>query len=263
MDNRYIILAIAVFLCLAVGIIFFVILYQRRVINHQIQLRAFNQQKQSELMQASIRSEEDERKRIAEELHDDVGATLSSIRLYLHQAALRPGDAALINETKTLLDESIQKVRNISHQLQPAMLEYLGLSKALQSLAEMINSSGSICMDFVNEVADWQEPHAGSTLSVYRIIQEMVSNITRHSGATTIQLTLHTEVGYSCISLAHNGNGLTEAAYREFLFKEGSSGLKNIEYRLKTANLKLQIKEPEDGIFTSTLCLHPLNENPQ
>src|SRR5436190_624093 len=114
-------------LTLAVGIVIFVIQYQRRVINHQDELKDFNRKKQEELIQASIRSEEEERMRVAAELHDDVGATLSSIRLMLFKAIRNPGDGAILQQVRGLLDETIQKVRNLSHQLQPGTLQYLGL----------------------------------------------------------------------------------------------------------------------------------------
>ena len=244
-------------LSLAVGIILFVVLYKRRAISYQINISEFNRQKDLELMQASIRSEEEERMRIASELHDDVGATLASIRLFLTQAARNPADAGLITQSKDLLDESIQKIRDISHQLQPGALQYLGLSKALQSLAEMITRSGSIRMEFVQETESWPEPDPQTALSLYRIIQELVNNITRHADASWIRLTTYLHKDCHCISLAHNGSGLTEAEYGEQLFKKGAIGLKNIENRLKSANLSLMFPEPQEGIYTVIISLPP------
>ncbi len=249
-------LSLAVFLCLSLGIILFVALYQRRVINHQIQMREFNRQKQLELMQASIRSEEEERMRIASELHDDVGATLSSIRLFLTQAGRNPGNTALITQSQELLDESIQKIRDLSHQLQPGTLQYLGLIKALQSLAEMITRSGSIRMELVAEGGEWPEPEPHTALSIYRIIQELVNNIMKHAGANRIQLITHMQEGRHCITIAHDGAGLSQADYEEQLLKKGAIGLKNIENRLKSANLSLQFPEAAlRGAYSITLCL--------
>lgn len=250
----YILIGIAAMLCLAIGIILFVILYQRRVINHQIQMRAFNQQKQLELMQASVRSEEQERMRIASELHDDVGATLSSIRLFLHQAERNPGNTGLIRQSKELLDESIQKIRDLSHQLQPGTLQYLGLPRALQSLAEMITRSGSVQLELVQQ-EQWEDLQPDIALSVYRIIQELVNNCIKHSDATWIRLLLHVQDGCDAISLAHNGHGLTEQGYQEQLLKKGAIGLKNIETRLKSANIRLVFQEMKDEIYTVTLRL--------
>ncbi len=96
-------------LLMAMGIIVFVVLYQRRVIQNQIQIEQLNHNKQQELLNASIQSEEEERMRIASELHDDVAPTLASIRLYLSTAASRPDDNSLILQSKALLDESLKK----------------------------------------------------------------------------------------------------------------------------------------------------------
>src|SRR5687768_15823092 len=118
---------IGMMLLLSLGIIFFVILYQRRMLRHQMEIKHINERKQQELLQASIQSEEEERMRIASELHDDVGATLSSIRLFLHKAAQTSENPEMIHQSRALLDESIKKVRDISHKLQPATLQQLGL----------------------------------------------------------------------------------------------------------------------------------------
>ena len=83
------IIGIAAMLLLAFGIIFFVVMYQRRVIRHQQEIKVLYEQKQQELINASIQGEEQERMRIASELHDDVGATLSSVRLFLHSRLTR------------------------------------------------------------------------------------------------------------------------------------------------------------------------------
>jgi signal transduction histidine kinase len=241
-------------LCLALGIILFVALYQRRALRYQSQMREFNRQKQMELMQASIRSEEDERMRIASELHDDVGATLSSIRLFLTQAARNPGDVSLILQSKDLLDDSIQKIRDLSHQLQPGTLQYLGLARALQSLAETITRSGTIQIEFIQEAMDWPEPDSQVALSLYRIIQELINNIIKHAGASWIRIVIFLQNGRNCIRVTHNGKGLTEEDYQKHLFKKGAIGLKNIENRLKSSNLSIYFPVEESSTYSVTIC---------
>lgn len=253
---RAFLLAAIVFAVMAIGIILFVILYQRRVINHQIQMREFNRQKELELMQASIRSEEDERMRIATELHDDVGATLSSVRLFLHQAVRQPDDKELVEQTKELLDLGIRKVRDLSHQLQPGTLQYLGLAKALQSYAEIISRSGSMRIEFIEYSEDWPEPDSARALAVYRIVQELVSNVIKHAGASLIRLSMSRHNGHPCVSFSHDGSGLSETEHHEQLFKSGAIGLKNIENRVKSSHLELVF--PEDAAqYTIKVCLPP------
>ncbi len=225
-------------------------------------MRTFNRQKQMELMQASIRSEEDERMRIASELHDDVGATLSSVRLFLHQALRNPADAGLSARTKDLLDEGIRKVRDLSHQLQPSTLQYLGLVKALESYAEMITRAGNIRMDTTLNPDSWVEPEPQTALAIYRIVQELVNNITKHAGAHRIHLgTLYRE-RRRYLSLSHDGIGLRETDYREHLHRKGAIGLKNIEHRLQSAGMSIAFPEPDSGIFNIILSLPEHPEKP-
>ena len=249
-------------LALAVGIVVFVILYQRKVINHQQELKEFNRKKQEELMQASIRSEEEERMRVAVELHDDVGATLSSIRLMLYQAARNPGNTNIINQARDLLDESIQKVRNISHQLQPGTLQYLGLIKSLQSLAELLTRTGQIVV-ICRPDDNWPAVDTVTELALYRIVQELLNNITKHSGASSAEISTGLVDNAPSILIRHNGIGLNEASYQEMLYKKGAIGLKNIESRLKSAgaNISFPDLQPGEKICTIVLSLPHLSPN--
>ena len=249
-------------LVLAVGIIAFVVLYQRRVINHQHQIREFNRRKQEELIQASIRSEEEERMRIAAELHDDVGATLSSIRLMLYQAA-RNSDGAIINQARELLDESIQKVRNLSHQLQPGTLQYLGLIKSLQSVAEMLTRTGQITVNWVPG-NHWPALEPPTELALYRIVQELLNNLIKHSGASTVSIGTDYDGSQASIVIKHNGSGLDDATYQEMLYKKGAIGLKNIESRLKSARASISFRsqtKPQD-YSTIVVSLSVLSSKP-
>lgn len=257
--NVLVFVAAITMLALAVGIVVFVILYQRRVINHQDQLKVFNRKKQEELMQASIRSEEEERMRVAAELHDDVGATLSSIRLMLYQAARNPGDSSVISQTQELLDETIQKVRNLSHQLQPGTLQYLGLIKSLQSLAEMLTRTGQIQVECAS-CDSWPPLEPTTELALYRIVQELLNNITKHSGAGKVTITAARNQDKASLIITHNGVGLTEASYQELLYKKGAIGLKNIETRLKAAGADISFPaQKEDGAYTIVLSLPVLS----
>ncbi|MBS1614541.1 MAG: hypothetical protein JST06_00300 [Bacteroidetes bacterium] len=241
-------------LVLAVGLVLFVVAYQRRVINHHQQLKDFNRKKQEELIQASIRSEEEERMRIAAELHDDVGATLSSIRLMLHQVARSEAVNPAVQQVQSLLDDSIQKVRNLSHQLQPDTLRYLGILKSLQSLAETLNKSGQIQVR-IEESVTWPEIPSEAELALYRIMQELLNNLVKHSGAGQVFIQTSLSGQEAQIKLMHDGNGLTDESYRELLYKKGAIGLKNIENRLKAAHASISFPCPTDKKYSAGILL--------
>jgi signal transduction histidine kinase len=245
--NFLVLIGIGGMLCLSIGIILFVVVYTRRVIK-------FRKQRQVELLQASIQSEEEERMRIAAELHDDVGATLSAALLYLYRATLTTTDNRHMQQATDLVNQSIQKIRDLSQQLQPGTLRYLGLQKSLQSLAELISRSDRIRVEFEeNEL--WPATDTNTELSLYRIIQELINNINKHSQATFIKIVLNVNEVQSYVSVIHDGNGLTEESYYELLHKKGALGLKNIENRLKSANLKIVFPKLEESLYAVQLFL--------
>lgn len=241
----FILIGSGAMLVLVIGIISFFVVYQRRVFNYQMQIDKINKQKELELLQASIQSEEAERKRIAGELHDDVGVTLSSIRLFLYKANI---DEALLNESRHLLDETIQKIRNISHQLQPDTLYLLGLEASLQSFAQSISKSGTIRVQYI---ATQPLPRLQNTieLSVYRIVQELVNNTIKHSGATAIQILPQIQADVFMVSVTHNGQGINNAVFEDNIYKKGTTGLKNIVTRLKSVGGKIDFGTANNSYY--------------
>jgi signal transduction histidine kinase len=244
-----IVIGIGAMLTLTLGIILFVVMYQRRVIRHQIEIKQINEQKQQELVFACIQSEEEERMRIASELHDNVAPTLASIKLFLSTAAQKASPAELINESKQLLDDSLQNIRNISHKLQPSTLHYLGLQISLQALADLINRSERIKVSYMNQS---KIPRFDDSveLSIYRIVQELMNNIIKHAnaGSVTIQSGVYAH-GIEVI-LTHNGKGITQEMYQDLIYKKGAIGLKNIVNRIKSINALIHFNQQSPEIFS-------------
>lgn len=253
-----IVIGIAAMLVLALGVIAFVVMYQRKVINHQVELERINKAKQQELLQASIQSEEEERARIASELHDDIGATLSSVRLFLLNAASEAPHEYL-DVSKQLLDDSIGKLRDISHKLQPATLFHLGLQLSIQSMADVINKSGTMHMEYI-AINDVERLDSNIELSVYRILQELINNNLKHANATQITITTDRQPNELIVTLAHNGAGLTQENYEGMIYKKGALGLKNIENRIKSINANIYFSK-EDGEYVTTLTVPLLVES--
>jgi len=258
--GRLVITAIAAMLLLAVGVIFFVILYQRRVIRHQQDIRRINEQKQLELIQAAIRGEEEERMRIASELHDDVGATLSSVRLFLHAAARHP-DSEIISRSRVLLDETIGKVRNISHALQPALLQQLGLQASVTSFISMVGKGSPLSVSY-NPATPIPRLPDNVELCTYRILQELINNVIKHGSAHNIWVETSFDADTLSASVAHDGEGLTQADYEVLIYKAGAIGLKNIVNRLKSVNGQIMFGRQADRYcVTVTIPPHDTTTN--
>ncbi len=233
--------SLLVMLVLAIGLILFVVFYQRRVIDQQVHIRRLNQLREKERLEASIQSEEGERNRIAGELHDDVGATLSSARLFLNN----PQDEEAISMSKELIDQGISKLRSLSHSLQPTMLSYVGLEKSLEAYVEMLNRSEEITAGFSAEEIPRLKGEV--ELALYRIMQELIQNILKHSQASIISLIAHSTKEDFVLVLIHNGKGLTQEAFERNVYNKGASGLKNILNRLKYINGEIYHEQSKSG----------------
>lgn len=238
-------ISITVMLVLSVGLILFVVVYQRRVIRQQVRIRELNSQRDRDRLEASIKSEEGERHRIAGELHDDVGATLSSARLFLNN----PLDEEALSVSKELLDQGITRLRSISHSLQPTLLHYMGLEKSLQSLIEMLNKSGEFSAGFSAEALP--RLHDEVELALYRITQELINNVLKHSQATVITLLASSSRDQVMLVLTHNGKGMDQVEFENNIYNKGASGLKNILNRLKYIGGEIYYeKDPAGGYVT-------------
>ncbi len=240
MDNLTVVLVgVLAMLIMAMGIIAFVILYKRRVIENQLEIERINNQVEQDMLKATLLSEETERKRIAAELHDDIGATLASVKLYLYHIKADGAQEERLKSAKDLLDQTIQNVRNISHKLQPTILDQLGLEKALSSYANIWNQSGGVRVNYQPCAAAVVLPK-GADLQLYRTIQELVTNIIRHGQAQHIDISMEEQTGSYLLRMLHDGSGMDQASYMSNLRKEGSTGLKNIQNRLRILQADIQ-----------------------
>ncbi len=128
-------------LVLVIGLVIFIVLHQRKVIRYQVQLQQMEHEQQKILLNASVRLQEEERQRIAADLHDDAGPLLATARLYLNENLVNQDKAAqlqAIYQARQILDDTIQLVRNISHSLMPPTLKNFGLESAINDLFQKI-----------------------------------------------------------------------------------------------------------------------------
>lgn len=221
-----------VLLALAFGIIGFVFLYQRRMLQHQENLRQLQEAKQRQILDATVQAQEDERRRVARDLHDDVGAMLALVKLNVHQLNTKLEDKSSGAEVKKLLDEVIGSVRRISHELMPVVLEKMGLPQAIESLKRAVPLSSNIAFEFnCNDNNRRTDPKI--ELFLYRVVQELLNNTLKHAGASLIKVNLVFEAEQLLLEYTDNGRGFS---YQENLQEQGNSkeglGLMNLQGRV-------------------------------
>src|SRR6187431_247970 len=178
-------------LVLTIGLVVFIIMHQRRVQRFQQKLQQLEIDQQKMMLNASIKMQEEERQRLAADLHDDAGPLLATARLYLNENLVNQDKVhqlQSIYQAKSIIDDTIQLIRNISHSLMPPTLKNFGLESAINDLFQKISGSGS--MNASCRFHDYRERlHADQELIIFRVIQELVNNILKHSNASFINLT--------------------------------------------------------------------------
>jgi len=215
----------------------FILLYvrnQNKILKQRQQLQFKEIAHQKELLQAIIESQEAERKRIGQDLHDDVGTALSSLRLTIEM--FQPGQVEANNDkhikvSKDIIDKVIKDVRHISHSLSPPALSYYGLAAAIEEKASYINNSGQLTINIANDA-----PDAIATLSLavssafYRVLEELINNTIKHAGASQANIIISCADNILYISYNDNGKGMSGS------LPNTGMGMQNIESRLAVIN---------------------------
>ena len=234
----YIAVGTAVLLMMAVFIIIFVAYYQQKQANQQLALKELQEQHRRELMTATFRGQEEERRRLAEDLHDGIGTMLSVTKMSLNQLERQlNGEATMrtslqIQKTRSMIDETMTNVRRISRDLVPTTLEHFGLLPALEELADRA-TDGDLAVHLDCPEAISQLPPA-LDLMLYRIAQELVNNAMRHARALHITIQLICFEREVRLSVLDDGVGFDFDVVTEN--KQGGLGLRNIESRLSVVD---------------------------
>ncbi len=194
---------------------------------------------QQELQQLSARLleiQEDERKRLSCELHDEIGQTLHALRIEISQArtALESGVAcAHLDRARGLAERVVASVRNISLLLRPSLLDDLGLGPALQWLAEDVSRRCGIRCALVEDALPEDLPDAHKTC-VYRVVQEALHNCEKHSGASQARVVLRQTEGLLAVEVEDDGCGIEAGAQGR---RTGRGGLGILGMRERAAML--------------------------
>ena len=212
-------------LSLALVSVFFI--HRKKTMQKEIELAMIQSRHQQDMLHSVIDAKEKEQLRIARDLHDDVGSSINAIKLHLDKYRLSEKDHTELNDNLKMV---ARKVREISNELYPAVLEELGLENALKNLCRKLTEASGIDFIYSGERDSRQDPEKQICLAFYRITQELLNNIIKHAGATEVQIGLLIGKNQTELSIADNGKGfkgISEAKSGEH------HGLKSIDSRLQ------------------------------
>jgi signal transduction histidine kinase len=205
---------------------------QKKILKQKEIMQIAEIEHQKQLLRAVVESQESERRRIGQDLHDDVGTALSNLRITGERYAREmPGNEALnklVVANKKMIDKIISDVRNISHALSPEILTIHTLSEAIEELCGVIEDAAGLSVVLMNGASGVLDGlKLTAALVIYRVLEELMTNTIRHAGASSIDVSIRKEGDRLIIEYRDNGKGV--AAVQGV--KKGH-GLQNIESRL-------------------------------
>ncbi len=194
-----------------------------------------------------ITSQEKERQRIAAELHDGLGQSLLVIKNRALLGTMSPEDRAesqeQFEEISRASSQAIEEVREIAYNLRPYHLDRLGLTRSINAMLETINNSTAI--EFAFEIMPLENIFPkNEEVIVYRIVQECVNNIIKHSQATEASVLIHRGTRGLTMTIEDNGRGFTPHSSGS---GKGGFGLIGIEERVRILGGNLQIRSAPDN----------------
>ncbi|HXW91547.1 MAG TPA: PAS domain-containing protein [Terriglobales bacterium] len=158
-----------------------------------------------------MRVQDDERRRVARELHDGLGQNLVAAKMHLDALLhLDFGQGQEVRETTEIIDQAIQQVRSVSHLLHPPLLDEVGLLSALQWYLDGLTKRSNIETSLAVSPDDLPRLRPEMETAVFRIVQEALTNVYRHSGASHARVTLCWQNGHVSVTVEDDGKGVEE-----------------------------------------------------
>jgi signal transduction histidine kinase len=213
-------------------------------------------QEREEGIKAIFEATDHERKRIASDLHDGIGQQMSGLRLAFSRlgseiSVALPIYAAKVGELTEVLDGTCREVRHISHQMMPKSLSENGLISAIEDMLSKSLKFTGIEYQFEHQGIEERLPE-NLELSLYRVCQELINNVVKHSKASAVNIQLYRLRNHLVMLVEDNGKGMDEQAR-----KQEGIGLKTLASRVNSINGELNF-EPSPHAGTVATVRVPL-----
>ncbi|MDH7446722.1 sensor histidine kinase [Aquimarina sp. 2201CG14-23] len=226
-----VLIAIMILLFMAIALVLFFFFSRKKIIASELEKANLEISYQKELLHSTIETQEEERKRIAQDLHDAISAKLNVVSLstnVLIDGTLKKEEQEhTLQHILSVTTKTLESSRRLAHNLLPPILENFGLQAAIEELCDEFESSKKIKVeyqiDYHNILSKSNELH------VFRIVQELLNNSVRHGKAKNVTLKINNPDTQLDIEYSDNGEGFN----MESIAKKKGIGLKNIESRVE------------------------------
>ena len=207
---------------------------------------------QENLLKATVESVEAERKRISKDLHDGIGQQLTGLKMGWQQLSdtwkkQAPEQNKILERLTENLNNVSNEVRHISHQMMPATLRELGLESALRDMLQKSFTDAKITYEFESHNTNKRFPE-NIEIGLYRIAQELVNNILKHSNAKHVSIELFTTKSHLVLIIEDDGKGFNPSRIKEI-----GNGINNINSRAKSVNGNVSFEERQESGVSATI----------
>jgi signal transduction histidine kinase len=236
---------ILLLLVFAFMVVFF-ITYNRNL-EIQRKLKRMDDEHKQHIINSNLQTLELERQRFAEDLHDEIGASLSAIRLYVGSIDNQVNDDHIkdqLKEVKHTIDQSMVSTRRIAHNILPPGLEIMGLSKIVEDLVQQLHLTHKLKVDITTE-SQMPKLNYQKELILYRVLQELFNNTIKHAEAKKVNLQFSCKNGFYLITYSDDGKGFN---MNDLQFS--GIGLSNLNNRVNMIGGTYQvITAPSEGFY--------------
>ncbi|RDI14617.1 sensor histidine kinase [Flavobacterium sp. AG291] len=205
---------------------------KKKIFQKELEKKELENEYQRDLILATLEVQETERKRIAQDLHDDISSKLNIVSLNSHMLTTPDLTHQEITEITgniiNMIGKTLNNSRRLAHDLLPPVLDKFGLDAGIEELCFEINSTKSIEVHYNNRV-EFNEEDKNKHLHVFRIIQELTNNSIKHGNASLISLKFESVESKIVCTYSDNGKGFDSKAIGN---KKTGLGMKNIESRI-------------------------------
>jgi len=235
-----IIMGILAMLVMVMGVIVFVILYYKKSIKTRLTFEKIKRKQAEDRIINITEAQESERKRISSHLHDEIGASLSSVNLLIGRINYKSeGDTKeLSDEAGKQLNQVITEIRKIVQNMSPSMVERFGFIESTHEICKQIDRTGYIKTSFTDKTGSLKIKNKSTELILYRIVQELTNNVVKHSKATQMEISTSILDDNLFIKVSDNGIGLPD----NDIYMKKSLGVTNIKSRIEILNGSFELK---------------------
>lgn len=245
-EPTILILGTSAMLVMVIAIISFAFMFQRKLIKKQkeyAEIESLLRRQELTAAYSMLRGQDAERRRIASDIHDNIGSMLATLKIYSDLVIGKTKEAELLRlstKINELVEDLTQSVRRISHSLDTGTLINFGLKPALEQLCEALHQSGKIKIDCI---VDIEKPmNSEMSVHIYRIAQELLTNTLKHAHATKVRFEI-SQISDE-VSIIYEDNGI---GFDVSTIHTNKMGLNNINTRVHKLQGDIRIQSTPRG----------------